>query len=361
MVAVDDGSTDDTNGVLREASRQWGTGPPALLVHRHEERRGIAAALATAAGLAGDAPFLARQDADDVSCPRRLETQLAWLEARPRWGVVATGVTTDSEMPPTDGWARYEAWLASLHEPEEIARDLWIESPLPHPTVVMRRAAFELAGGYREVPWPEDYDLWLRMLRRGILMGKVPEVLYRWTDHPGRLSRTHPSYSPDAFLKCRVHHFSRFMDERLGGDRPIVIWGAGRDGRRAARQLLSEGRRIIAFLDIDPRKIGRRAYQRPILSAEGYLAEGSIRVTMPAMDGTTAGNGLGNGLGPEANGEGTDRVTTSIEPDGPRPARPSEGEPLVIACVGTPGARELIRARLAAASFVEGRDYFCFA
>lgn len=339
VVAVDDGSSDGTAEILLDRQRRWfaahASSPgPFLSLVRLAVGRGIAGALAAAAIAAPEERYLARQDADDISLPGRLERQVRYLEDHPDVGVLATGIETLREEEGlgsmTDGWRRYEAWLSSSHTPEEIARSLWIESPLPHPTVMMRRESLLRAGGYVDVPWPEDYDLWLRMLRAHVVMAKLPEALYRWRDHSKRASRTLDAYAPARFLACRAHHFSAYVKEtpELSG-REIVVWGAGRDGRRTARALLAEGAPVTAFLDIDPRKIGRRAFGKPIHSAETWLSAAS----------------------------GAPRTSATGPPVSPA----SVPKPLVLAAVGTAGARELIRARLEAAGLREGTDYFCLA
>jgi glycosyltransferase involved in cell wall biosynthesis len=364
VIAVDDGSTDDTTRILREEMVRWGAAAetaaavgadagasatveeapglqPSLAVVRLDPGAGIAGALIAAAQAAGEAELYARQDADDVSHPERFARQVAYLDAHPEVGLVATGVRTiitsaetlgageHAGACSTNGWRRYERWLAECVTPEDIARGLWVESPLPHPTVMIRRAAYELAGGYREVPWAEDYDLWLRMLRVGITMAKLPEPLYDWADHPGRATRTLPAYAPEAFHACRAHHLARHLDGR-----GVIVWGAGRDGRRAARAMLRQGVDIRAFLDIDPRKIGRTAYGRPILGAQEWLATREELL----------------GLGGEE---------SAITDGAARSARLAP--PLVLAAVGTAGARELIRARLVSAGLREGADFLCIA
>jgi hypothetical protein len=211
---------------------------------------------------------------------------------------------------------RYLDWLAACADPETCAREIWIESPLAHPTAMMGAAAIEKAGGYRETPWPEDYDLWLRLHRAGQAISNLPEVLYEWSDAPGRLSRRDPRYAPEAFLRCRLHHLRRWLAENSGRDRPLLVWGAGRDGRRLARAWREEceeagppARGIEAFIDIDPRKIGR------------------TRAGQPVLDWPTA---------------------RDLHPDG-----------LILVAVGVPGARSEIRAAMRGSGRVEGRDFLC--
>jgi hypothetical protein len=286
---------------------------------------GISETLRRTAASCGE-PLLARQDADDISDPRRLELERSFLCAHPEIGLVATGVRTAADREPTDGWRRYERWMDEAHSPREIANALWVESPFAHPTVMMRRLAYEQAGGYRKLPWPEDYDLWLRMNRAGIAMAKIRDRLYQWADRPDRATRVLPEYRVDRFLACRAHHLGRHLD-----DRPAVLWGAGRDGKRAARQLLAEGVRLEGFLDIDPRKIGRTVQGRPVWSAAAWLERAPRRVSGGAA--------------------------------GPEPALPALGRDhaIVLCAVGTEGARDLIRAELGKLGWLEGEDFLCIA
>ncbi len=54
----------------------------------------------------------------------------------------------------------------------------------------------------------------------------------------------------------------------------MILWGAGRITRRRARSLLDHGVTIEAFVDIDPRKIGRRLHGRPVLGADALPPRG---------------------------------------------------------------------------------------
>lgn len=306
-LAVDDGSRDRSAAVLDE----WRLRDRRIRVMRMSGEGGIVRAL-EAARREARGSVLARQDADDRSLPERLARQAETLERHP--DLAAVGALTRPEGRISGGMSRYLDWLSGCVTAEICAREIWIESPLAHPTAMMRAAAIRGLGGYREIGWPEDYDLWLRLHRAGQLISNVAEVLYCWRDHPDRLSRRDPRYSPAAFLRCRLHHLRRHLAEKKIV-RPLIVWGAGRDGRRLARGWEEETRsappapEIVGFVDIDPRKIGRERRGRPVLDMQSAMR-----------------------------------------------AHP---EAFFLVAVGVPGARELIRDSLRAEGREEGADFLC--
>ena len=91
------------------------------------------------------------------------------------------------------GYLAYQNWINSLSQHSDIEREFFVESPIPHPSAMFRRALFDELGGYHESAWPEDYDLWCRALLAGKKFGKPEyaqnDYLLRWRDHQGRLSR----------------------------------------------------------------------------------------------------------------------------------------------------------------------------
>lgn len=271
-LVLDDHSSDASPDV----ARAWAARDRRFRSIIIERGSGIVAALEAGRALArGD--LIARQDADDTSLPDRLAAQHARLTAEPRLAVL--GCRARVPGPVTEGMERYLAWLRGCTEPEVLAREIWIESPIVHPTAMARASWLERIGGYRDGDWPEDYDLWLRIHRAGGALSNLAEDAYVWGESPLRLSRTDGRYRPAAFLACRLHHLRRWMRERaIPASRPLIVWGAGRDGRRVAAAWDREtawgggGREaptIAAFVDIDPRKIGSvRRGDRPVLAFE---------------------------------------------------------------------------------------------
>jgi GT2 family glycosyltransferase len=255
LIAVDDGSSDDSSVIVKRAAAR-----DRRVVPVSTGGVGVAEALATGVEHARG-ELIGRMDADDVSLPGRLAAARALLDRSPSLAVAA--VRVEAFPAPGPGLCRYVAWQNGLLSPEDHARDVFVEAPVCHPSVVMRRAALDAVGGYRPSSWPEDYDLWLRLCAAGWGIAKSPEVLFRWRHHDGRVTLRDPRCSAEAILDLRARALAAAL-ERRGA--PFVVWGAGRTGKRLARGLEAEGFRPEAFLDIDPKKIGGVARGKPILS-----------------------------------------------------------------------------------------------
>ena len=301
-IVVDDGSSDDTPRRLAA----WGRRDERFRILKSREHGGIVASLNRALE-AAQAPLIARMDADDCSLPRRLEHQVARMG---EGDVAAVGcqVRYFPEGDVAEGARRYQEWLNSLTTPEEHDRDIFVECPLAHPTMVLRADALRSVGGYQANGWAEDYDLCLRLWGAGHRMAKVPEVLFLWRERPDRTSRTHPDYTPEAFLRCKAHYLCR---THLAGGRPAVIFGAGPVGKGIARALTGAGAVLSAFVDVDPRKVGGKIGGVPVLGQEEGMA--------------------------------------------------LRGEAFGLAAVGQPGAREELREALRSAGWAEGADFRCVA
>jgi glycosyltransferase involved in cell wall biosynthesis len=253
VVAVDDGSEDPSGRILEE----WAARDPRVRVVR-TPHRGLVAALQRAAAEAA-APVLARMDADDACAPHRLEAQWKELHEGPRADILGSRVRLRSAVGrPAAGMQAYVDWQNALVDHDAIVRDLWIESPLVHPTVMMPAEVLRALGGYRDFDGPEDYDLWLRAERAGRRLRKHPDVLLDWWDSEHRLTRASARYSADAFLRLKVDALqARHLGEHT---RPVVIWGAGPIGKSWARALVARGRTVAGFVEVDRRKLGQRIH-----------------------------------------------------------------------------------------------------
>lgn len=218
VIAVDDGSGDGSGERLeREAARE-----PRLRVIR-TAARGLPAALDTALA-AARAPLVARQDADDLSHRERFAAQLAWLAAHPEAGVCGCRVRLFPAHAYGAGMRRWAAWHNALLGHEAMYHERLIDSPLAHGTAVLRRAALEAVGGWRERGWAEDLDLWLRLFERGVVFGKSPRALYGWRMHGRSSTRTDARYARERFVALKSDALVRGP---LAHGRRAVLFGVG--------------------------------------------------------------------------------------------------------------------------------------
>jgi glycosyltransferase involved in cell wall biosynthesis len=259
LIAVNDGSSDGTHHVLAELA----SAEPRLRILR-QTHAGIVAALQAGLSVAR-AELIGRMDADDEAHPDRLFEQVALLHDLPGVGVVGSLVQFGGDPERSGGYAMHVDWLNELVSPEQIYLNRFVESPLAHPSVVFRRWLLEKYGGYRAGDFPEDYELWLRWLDRGVLMAKVPRVLLTWNDPPDRLSRFDTRYGSEAFYHCKAFYIARWIAKHVPSSRRIMVWGAGRPTRKRAERLVHHGARIDGYIDIDPLKIGRVLGGRPVI------------------------------------------------------------------------------------------------
>lgn len=255
-VIVDDGSRDDSARIAEAWCRR--DDRFSLL------RRSNAGLVATLeAGIAAcRAPLIARMDADDIMHRDRLRLQCDALAP----GDLA-GVGTHVRFfprPSSQGTQRYERWLNELRSADDVSRDAYIECPLAHPSWMLRRELFTKLG-YRDCGWPEDWDLLQRALAAGHRIGVVPKRLLWWRDHPGRMSRTHPSFSLDAFTACRAH----FLANRFLADvERYVLWGYGETGKALRKALAAHHKTPSAIVELHPGRLGQRIFGAPVIAPE---------------------------------------------------------------------------------------------
>ena len=255
-VIVDDGSSDRSAQIAAEFAR---ADSRIRLVER--AHGGIVTALQ--AGLAVcRAPLIARFDADDLMSRRRLELQRVALEGDPGLTAVGCHVRLFPRADLRERRLGYERWLGSMNSPEEVEREAFIECPIAHPTLFMRRAAL-LEFGYRDCGWPEDYDLVLRLLQSGRRIGVVPQRLLHWRDGASRLSRTSDNYSIPAFVECKAEFLASGFLAR--SDR-YLLWGFGDTGKALSNALARRGKHPTAIIELHPGRIGQLIRGVPVVT-----------------------------------------------------------------------------------------------
>lgn len=251
LILVDDHSSDGAITALDHSD-------PRLHIHA-SKGHGVVNAFNTGFALCqGD--FIARMDGDDISLPQRLACQLDYLAQNPSVDMAGCCVEIFSEGGIRDGFKRYETWLNSVRTPAEIHRQIFVESPMPNPGTLFRRDALESLGGYREMQWAEDYDLYLRADAAGMQMGKPAPVLLRWREHDARLTHSAETYSREQFQTAKAH----FLVHQRLTEPNVIIWGAGPTGRLTHDLIVAEGGVVEGFIEVHPRRIGGKKRGLPV-------------------------------------------------------------------------------------------------
>jgi glycosyltransferase involved in cell wall biosynthesis len=304
LLAVDDGSKDETGPILKCAARV-----DARIRVLSQDPLGIAEALERGCS-AARGEVIARMDADDWMAPDRLWRQLQLLERHSQIGVVACRVRHGGDRAAQAGYQAHVAWTNSLLTPADIALRRFVESPVVHPSVMFRRELLQQHGGYASGDFPEDYELWLRWMDAGVQFGKVDAELLVWNDPPARLSRTELRYRTAAFYRTKCVYLARWLKRQVEPSREIWLWGAGRITRRRFRTLGTAGITIAGFIDVDVKKLGCLRDGRPVVAPCNL---------------------------------------------------PSKHQAFILAGVATRGARDLIGAELNGRGRIEGNDYLLVA
>src|SRR6266404_4569528 len=189
IVVVDDGSTDETPLVLaRFADR--------IRIVR-QPNRGLPGARNVAVAIAHD----------DLWLPRKLEVTVAALVDNPGAALVYSDMIVVNEAGEESRGSPIGSDTAHAPTMDEMLTRIW---PITPSTVVMRRDAFDRAGGFCEsLISAEDIHFWLLMREQGDFI-YIPDKLVRFTFgqlYPKVLNR---DIGPDAIVSLiRTRYGSR--------------------------------------------------------------------------------------------------------------------------------------------------------
>lgn len=169
FIIIDDASTDESMKVLSQFADER------IQVFQNTKREGLAKSLNSGID-ASKGDYIARMDADDISLPKRLERQMAFMQARPELDICGTWARTIGhkpgqhwQYPEADGYIKAEMLFASV---------------LVHSSVMLRRESV-VAHGIRyneKLEAAQDYELWARIMDE-LVFANVPELLLEYRLH----------------------------------------------------------------------------------------------------------------------------------------------------------------------------------
>jgi glycosyltransferase involved in cell wall biosynthesis len=203
FLIVNDGSTDESKDYLDSLS------DPRIRVI-HQMQQGQVTALNIGIQQAKH-EWIARMDADDIALPRRLENEVAFLNAHPNYVLVscAFGYTGANNrcLKPTH--------VQHLQSPPSYKP--MFDPVILHQGVLCKKYPLVAVGAYREFNAAEDLDLWLRLEEASYEMACIPDILMLVRVLPGGLSTK-------GFIAQRVawkYAFACAEARRAGVEEPV--------------------------------------------------------------------------------------------------------------------------------------------
>lgn len=153
LIITDDGSSDNTSGVLQHYS----TIDDRIQIIQHTASLGLASSLNEQIQIARGR-YLARMDGDDIAQSDRFAKQVEFMDEHPQVGLLGSFCREiNSEGNPIGVWERPTSDRA-------LKKTLFSRNPFIHSSVMLRCEVFSVVGLYNEsMQFAQDYELWLRV------------------------------------------------------------------------------------------------------------------------------------------------------------------------------------------------------
>ncbi len=278
LIAVNDHSTDRTPEILHE----YAIRDARIRVFNSDGHRLIPALQCGYRQIRGT--LINRMDSDDMMPADKLEAMVARWSPFGKGTIVAGGTehfVDEGEV--GEGFRRYEAWLNEVARTNTHYQQIYQECVIPSHSWLAHRDDLDRVGAFEPLVYPEDYDLCFRFYREGLRVVGLDKVLHYWRDRSERISRTWDEYKDNRYFDLKLRYFYE-LDRDFS--RPLVLWGAGRNGKDMAKLLLHREDNFNWCCD-NERKIGKDVYGIRMTSWESLpeLINPQIMVVVSSPDG----------------------------------------------------------------------------
>ncbi|WP_421763711.1 glycosyltransferase [Ekhidna sp.] len=251
LIAINDHSSDRTPEILK-----WYADKDERIKVVHSKRHKLIPALKEGYAIA-KGELINRMDSDDYMPDDKLEVLVKEWSKYGKGHIIAGGTEHFVDKGEVgDGFRRYEEWLNEVAKNGTHYQEIYQECVIPSHCWIIHKEDFDQVDGFNPEIYPEDYDLCFRFYKKGLKVHGIDKVLHYWRDRSNRISRTWEEYKDNRYFEMKVRYFYQIDRDR---DRPLVVWGAGRNGKDLAKLLLEEEATFHWVCD-NERKIGKDVY-----------------------------------------------------------------------------------------------------
>lgn len=170
LIMCEDGSQDQTYKIASEFEKKY---PGKIKVIRNHGNSGLAKSLNNCLEYA-EGEYIARMDADDYAYPERFQKQIEFFEKNKEYDLVASAV---------DLYDGKNIVGQRIYKSIPDVKSLLLGVPFIHPTIMMRRSAYDALQGYTvndDTKRCEDLDLWFRFYQKGYKGYNLSEPLLKY-------------------------------------------------------------------------------------------------------------------------------------------------------------------------------------
>ena len=181
VIVVDDGSTDNTKEILQKYQGR--------IIVLSQENKGVSAARNVGIAIS-KGEYLVTLDADDRWHYHRLKEVLTFMHSFPNYSAVFTNYHIVNNL--YEKICLYDN--GNRYIPKNITFNYLLKKTIPFVMLVFKRELINKYGVYDEsLKFAGDYELWLRMVRNGALIGYLDSPLAEYMIRDNSITNTYHS------------------------------------------------------------------------------------------------------------------------------------------------------------------------
>lgn len=201
FLIIDDGSNDMSIGIVESYH------DPRIVLKRNITNRGTMFVLNEGMDSARG-EYIIRMDCDDISLPRRLETQVKFMDANPLIGISGGGMRLIKK-------GRLKNTMTLQTHDTELKITLLFQTCFFHPTVIIRKSAIGENRYPDNLVYTQDYNFWISMADK-TGYANLETTLLHFRLHDGQISTRKADLQHSNARLIRQEYLNRVFPETTG-------------------------------------------------------------------------------------------------------------------------------------------------